>query len=173
MQRKFRVIPCLESEYTNGYIVLEVLLLEHEYALPENSVLILDNDNIGIGDVVAVDGTILKDVSDPILPAELTAEELEQQLKQTLINKWTSEIESQTDLIATYRGVITKCTGKIAEINANTPNITFGSAEIRNAPDNATRLVLLNAAITAAQSAISIASIKIDEANSELTILQS
>lgn len=169
MQRKFRVIPCLESGYTNGYVVLEVLLLEHEYALPENSVLILNNDNIGIGDVVAADGTILKDVPDVVPVPEPT----EDQIRQERINYLNYIIEDQSGVIATYQGVITKCTGKIAEINANTPNITFGSAEIRNAPDNATRLVLLNAAITEAQGAISVASIKMDEANSELTALQS
>lgn len=169
MQRKFRVIPCLESGYTNGYVVLEVLLFEHEYALPENYVLILDNDNIGIGDVVAADGTILKDVPDITPLPELT----EDQIKQERINFLNYTIEEQTDVITTHQDVITKCNEKISAINANTPNITFGSAEIRNAPDNAARLVLLNAAITTAQSAISIASIKIDEANSELTILQS
>ena len=169
MQRKFRVIPCLESGYTNGYVVLEVLLLEHEYALPENSVLILNNDNIGIGDVVAADGTILKDVPDVVPVPEPT----EDQIRQERINYLNYIIEDQSGVIATYQGVITKCTGKIAEINANTPNITFGSAEIRNAPDNAARLVLLNAAITTAQSAISMASTKMDEANSELTALQS
>lgn len=169
MQRKFRVIPCLENGYTNGYIVLEVLLLEHEYALPENSVLILDNDNIGIGDIVAVDGTILKDVPDIVPVPEPT----EEQIKQGRIIGLNYIVEEQTDVIATHQAIITKCTEKITAINANTPNITFGSAEIRNAPDNAARLVILNAAITTAQSAISIASIKIDEANSELTILQS
>jgi len=173
MQRKFRVIPCLQSEYTNGYVVLEVLLLEHEYAIPENEILILDNDNIGIGDIVASDGTILKDVPDPVLPVEPTAEEVEQELKQGLINKWTDIIEDQTKFIEWHQSVITKCTEKIAAINANTPNITFGSAEVRNAPDNATRLVILNAAIVSSQNEISKASVKVDEANSELTILQS
>jgi hypothetical protein len=169
MQRKFRVIPCLESGYTNGYVVLEVLLLGHEYALPENSVLILDNDNIGIGDIVAVDGTILKDVPDITPLPELT----EDQIKQERINFLNYTIEEQTDVITAHQAVITKCNEKISAINANTPNITFGSAEIRNAPDNAARLVLLNAAITSAQNAISLASTKIDEANSELTTLQS
>ena len=169
MQRKFRVIPCLESEYSNGFVVVEVLLLEHDYQLPENSVLILDNDAIGIGDVVATNGTILKNVPDITPLPELT----EDQIKQERINFLNYTIEEQTGVITTYQAVITKCTGKIAEINANTPNITFGSAEIRNAPDNAARLVLLNAAITSAQDAISIASTKMDEANSELTSLQS
>jgi hypothetical protein len=169
MQRKFRVIPCVESEYTNGYVVLEVLLLEHEYAIPENEILILNNDNIGIGDVVATDGTILKDVPDIVPISEPT----EEQLNQESINKLNYIIEEQNELVSHYQAIITKCNEKIAAINANTPNITFGSAEIRNAPDNATRLVLLNNAITQAQAAISIASAKIDEANTELTTLQS
>ena len=170
MQRKFRVMPCLQSGYTNGYVVIEVLVFEHEYAIPENEVLILDNDNIGIGDIVASDGTILKDVPDPVLPVEPTAEEL---AKQELINKWTAVIGTETTIIEVQQVLIDKCAGKIAAINANTPNITFGSAEIRNAPDNAARLVLLNAAIQTAQGYISEANAKRDEANSELTILRS
>ena len=169
MQRKFRVIPCLESGYTNGYVVLEVLLLEHEYALPENSVLILNNDNIGIGDVVAADGTILKDVPDVVPVPEPT----EDQIRQEAISLLNANIEEQNDVITFHQSIIGKCDEKIALINANTPNITFGSAEIRNAPDNAARLVLLNTAKTNAQNGILIASAKIDEFNSELTILQS
>lgn len=170
MQRKFRVIPCLLSEYTNGYVVIEVLVFEHEYAIPENEVLILDNDNIGIGDIVASDGTILKDVPDPVLPVEPTAEEL---AKKELIDKWILVIAEQNYVIEYHQAIIAKRNEKITAINANTPNITFGDEEIRNAPDNAARLVLINAAIVSSQNKISEASAKIDEANSELTILRS
>jgi len=169
MQRKFRVIPCLESEYTNGYVVVEVLLLEHDYAISENEILVLDNDNIGIGDVVATDGTILKDVPDIVPPPEPTEDEL----KQESIDRLNYIIEEQNDLVLHHQAIITKCNEKIALINANTPNITFGSAEIRNAANNQVRLDLLNAAITNAQEQITMASAKIDEANSELTTLQS
>jgi hypothetical protein len=156
--------------YTNGYNIVEVLLLDHEYALPENEILILDNDNIEVGDVVAVDGTILANFDDNIIPPPETDEN---QVKQDEINRLNSNIQAQTDTIAFHQSIIDKCDAKIALINANTPNITFGSAEIRNAPDNAARLVLLNTAKTNAQNGISLASAKIDEFNSELTILQS
>ena len=156
--------------YTNGYNIVEVLLLDHEYALPENEILILDNDNIEVGDVVAVDGTILANFDDNIIPPPETDEN---QVKQNEINRLNSNIQAQTDTIAFHQSTINKCDEKIALINANTPNITFGSAEIRNAPDNAARLVLLNTAKTNAQNGISIASAEIDKFNSELTILQS
>ena len=169
MQRKFRVIPCTESEYSNGFVVVEVLLLEHDYAIPENEILILNNDAIGIGDVVATDGTILKDVPDPVLVQDPTEEEL----KQMRIDTLNYIIQEQSDLVTWHQDVITKCSEKISAINANTPNITFGSAEIRNASNNTERLVLLNAAITNSQNEISIAAVKIDQANSELTTLQS
>ena len=170
MQRKFRVIPCAMIGYTNGYTAVEVLLFEHEYAISENEILILDNDNIEIGDIVAVDGTILKKYDDNIVPPPETDAN---QVKQDAISLLNANIEEQNDVIAFHQSIISKCDEKIALINANTPNITFGSAEIRNAPDNAARLVLLNTAKTNAQNGISIASAKIDEFNSELTILQS
>jgi len=170
MQRKFRVIPCAMIGYTNGYTIVEVLLLDYEYALPENEILILDNDNIEIGDVVTVDGTILANFDDNIISPPETDEN---QVKQDKISLLNANIEEQNDTIAFHQSIINKCDEKIALINANTPNITFGSAEIRNAPDNEARLVLLNTAKTNAQNGISIASAEIDKFNSELTILQS
>jgi hypothetical protein len=168
MQRKFRVIPCLENEFANGYVVVEVLLLEHEYAIPENEILILDNNNIGLGDIVSSDGTILKD-----LPDLTTGEKTEQELKQQAISDLEGQIESQNTLIGFYQNVITKSTEKIAAINANTPNITFGSAEIRNAPDNAARLVLLNAAIVDAQNKITQEQATLNEIQGQLSALES
>jgi hypothetical protein len=168
MQRKFRVIPCLESEYTNGYVVVEVLLFEHEYAIPENEILILDNDNIGLGDIVSSDGTILKD-----LPDLTTGEKTEEELKQQTISDLEGQIESQNTLITFYQNVVTKSTEKIAAINANTPNITFGSEAIRNAPDNAARLVLLNAAIVDAQNKITQEQATLNEIQGRLSALES
>jgi hypothetical protein len=171
MQRKFRVIPCLISGCTNGFNIIEVLILDHEYAISENEILILDNDSIEIGDVVTVDGTILKKFDENIVPSvEPIAAEL---AKKELINSWTSVVAEQTGIIELHQAFIAKRNEKITAINANTPNIKFGDEEIKNAPDNAARLVLLNAAIAFSQNKISEASAKIDEANSELTILQS
>jgi hypothetical protein len=168
MQRKFRVIPCLENEFPDGYAVVEILLMEHEYAIPENEVLILDNDNIGLGDIVSSDGTILKDLPD--LSTEVKTEE---ELKQQAISELEAQIESQNTLIVFYQNVITKSTEKIGAINANTPNITFGSAEIRNAPDNAARLVLLNAAIVDAQNKITQEQTTLNELQGRLSALES
>lgn len=168
MQRKFRVIPCLESEFPNGYVVVEILLLEHEYAISQNQILILDNDNIGLGDIVSSDGTILKDL--PELPTRVPTEE---ELEQQAISDLEGQIETQNTLIVFYQNVITKSTEKIAAINANTPNITFGSAEIRNAPDNAARLVLLNAAIVDAQNKITQEQTTLDELQRRLSALES
>jgi hypothetical protein len=166
MQRKFRIIPCLESEYSNGFIVVEVLLLEHEYALPENSILISDNPNISVGDVVTLDGTILRDA--PEINSGIKTEE---QLKQEKIDEIQTRIQTENELIVFYENLEQKANEKIQLINSNAENISFANTVIRNS-NNEIRLVFLSAAVVDAHNKITEHESTIDELQRELSILQ-